>query len=82
MSDLDDLLDDLKRRRDELRLQMHLASKELRDEWDELEDKMDEFRRRAQFEETGKGVGSALESLGHELKLGYDRLRKAVADRD
>lgn len=86
MSDLDDLFEDLKQKRDELRVQMNLASKEVRDEWDELEEKMEEFSGKAKqfagdakLKETGAGLGDALGKLGHELKLGYARIRDAVA---
>ena len=78
MADIDDILEDLKQRRDELRVQMHLASKELQEEWDELEGKMKDFTNRAQLEETAEGVSGALGGLGHELKLGYERLRDAI----
>jgi vacuolar-type H+-ATPase subunit D/Vma8 len=80
MSDLDDIFEDLKQKRDELRLQMHLASKEAKDEWDELEEKMEEFSEKAKLDETGQGVGKALGQLGHEIKLGYERLWTAVKD--
>jgi vacuolar-type H+-ATPase subunit D/Vma8 len=78
MADFDDILDDLKQKRDELRVQMHLASKEAQDEWEELEGKMKDLSRRAQLEQTGDGVSDALGKLGHELKLGYKRLRDAI----
>lgn len=80
MSDFDDLMDDLKQKRDELRVQMNLASKELRDEWEELEEKMEDFTSKARLGETGEGVGKALGELGRELKIGYERLWKAVKD--
>ena len=78
MSDLDDLLDQLKQKRDELRVQMHLASKDVQDEWEELEGKMNHFTATAQLGDTGEGVGKALGQLGHELKQGYDRVREAI----
>ena len=80
MSDLDRLLDDLKQKRDELRLQMHLASKEAQDEWDELEEKLQKLKADAELEETGKGLSKALAQLGSEIKLGYGRVLKAVKD--
>lgn len=80
MSDFDDLLEDLKRKRDELRVQMNLASKEARDEWKELEEKMEDFSSKAGLGETGEGLGKALGHLGQELKLGYERLYKALKD--
>ena len=78
MADFDDILEELKQKRDELRVQMHLASKDAQDEWEELEGKMKEFSQRAQLERTGEGVSDALGSLGHEIKLGYQRLRDAI----
>ncbi len=80
MSDLDNIIAELKQKRDELRLQMHLASREAKDEWEELEEKLEEFTARAKLDETGEGVGKALGQLGNELKLGYERIRKAVKD--
>ena len=85
MADIDELFEELKQKRDELRVQIHLASKEVKEEWDELEEKMDEFSGKAkQFAEdaelkkTGAGLGEALGSLGHELKRGYERVRDAL----
>ena len=87
MSDLDDILEQLKQKRDELRVQMHLASKEIQDEWQELEEKMEDFSAKArkfsedaELKETGKGLGSALGQVGHEIKAGYDRIRNALKD--
>lgn len=80
MPDFDEILEDLKQRRDELRVRMHLASRELQDEWEELEKKMNDFSRRAGIKETGDGVGKALGSLGSELKAGYQRIHRALKD--
>lgn len=80
MADFDDLIEELKQKRDELRVRMHLASKEIQDDWDELEEKMEHFVSRAQLGETGEGVGKALEQVGHELKLGYERVRDAIKE--
>ncbi len=80
MSDLDELFEELKQKRDELRVQMHLASKDLKDEWDEFEGKWDDFSQKANLGATGEGLGEAMEKLGHELKLGYQRIRNALKD--
>ncbi|MGH8223143.1 MAG: hypothetical protein ACREQZ_09225 [Woeseiaceae bacterium] len=80
MSDYDDLLQDLKQKRDELRVKINLASRELQDEWQELEKKMDDFRSRAQLRETGEGLSRALVSLGDELKAGYKRIYRALRE--
>ena len=80
MGEFEDLVADLKQKRDELRLQMHLASKEAQDEWEELEEKMQEFSSRAELGRTSEGLGDALGKLGQELKLGYKRIRDAVKE--
>lgn len=87
MADIDGIFQDLKQMRDELRVQIHLASKEIEDEWEELEEKMEEFSGKAKqvvgdakLRETGEGVGEALDHLGEELKLGYERIRAALKD--
>lgn len=80
MSEFDDLIEELRQKRDELRLQMNLASMELKDEWEELEAKMEDFTSKAKLGDTGAGVGTALGDLGRELKLGYERLWKAIKD--
>jgi len=80
MGEFEDLVADLKQKRDELRLQIHLASKEAQDEWEELEEKMQEFSSRAELGRTSEGLGDALGKLGQELKLGYKRIRNAIKE--
>ncbi len=80
MSEFDDLVDDLKQKRDELRLKIHLASKEAQEEWEELEEKMQEFSSRAELGKTTEGIGDALGKVGQELKLGYKRIRDAIKE--
>ena len=78
MVDASKFFDDLKTKRDELALQMHLASKEAKDEWEKLEGQWKEFSHNADFDKTAGGISEAMKSLGHELKEGYERLRKAL----
>lgn len=80
MADVDDMLAELKQKRDELRVRIHLASKDAQDEWKELEGKMEEFAAKARLKQTGKGVGDALGQLGNELRQGYRNLRDAIKD--
>ena len=79
-SDLDDLVKQLKQKRDELGVQANLASRQIMDEWRELDDKMEDFLAKAKLGETGEGMGSALGQLGYELRQGYDRVRDAIKD--
>ena len=87
MSDLDDIVEDLKQKRDEVWVQINLASREIKDEWKDLEEKMDEFSGKvsqfagdAQLKETGEGLGQALGEVGKELKRGYERIRDAIKE--
>ena len=87
MIDFDDLVEELQQKRDELRVQMNLASREMKDEWDELEEKLGELTDKARqiateanIKETGEGVGRALSQLGDEIKLGYERIWKALKE--
>ena len=84
MDDIDDLvedlIDDLKQRRDKLRVQMHLASMEAQEEWKDLEEKMEHFKAQARLGKSSDEVGDALGKLGHELELGYDRMIEAIKD--
>ena len=80
MSEFDELVSELKQKRDELRVRIHLASKEAQEEWQELEQKMDDFVSKADLGRTGEGIGDALGQLGQELKLGYKRVRDAIKD--
>jgi hypothetical protein len=80
MVDIKEVMQEIKQSRDELALHMHLASLEIREEWDELEDQWGTFKARVDLEQTAEGVGGALVQLGHELKGGYQRLRRAIKD--
>ncbi|MFD0980962.1 hypothetical protein [Tropicimonas aquimaris] len=78
MADLDKLKEDLRRARDEMRLQLHLASKEAEDEWAELTGEWDKFLSRSQFDRSTDEVGEAARQLGLRMKDAYDRMKKAV----
>lgn len=87
MTDFNELFEQLRQTRDEVRVQMHLASREMKDEWEDLEEKMEDFSVKAKqfaedahLKETGAGLGEALGQVGHELKLGYERIRDAIKD--
>jgi hypothetical protein len=80
---LGQLGDELKQLRDEIELQMHLASAGAREEFTELEKKLDHFR--ARLEVIGKATGEAAEDvgdavglLGEEIKRGYQKIRSLL----
>jgi len=70
--------DDLKKLRDEVKLKIHLGTMEVKDEWEELEKKWDQFTRDTDLEKTAEGLGDATKGLTAELQKGYERLRKAL----
>ena len=78
-----DAMEKLKQQRDELRLKMHLAKADARDEWEELEGKWDTLksRLRSAGEEAGEAtgdIGEALRGLAAEIKKGYDRIKEQL----
>ncbi|MCZ6867953.1 MAG: hypothetical protein O7G84_00445, partial [Gammaproteobacteria bacterium] len=69
--------------RDELRVQIHLATMEAKDEWEELEKKWQQLEPRlAQAKdgivETSRTVGAGLEVVAEELGAAYRRIRERL----
>lgn len=78
------LFDKMKTERDEINLQLHLGKAEARDEWENMEEKWEQFRAKAEVvgdiaADASKDVGAATRILGEELKNGYARIREAIA---
>jgi ElaB/YqjD/DUF883 family membrane-anchored ribosome-binding protein len=77
---MDQLITDVKQLRDELEVQLHLASADARDEFAELEKKWQQLRARAEVVgdaagEAAGNVGEAVSSVADELKKGYQRIK-------
>jgi hypothetical protein len=77
MADVDKVVAELKQKRDELALQIHLGSKEAQEEWAELERKWEKFSAEARLEKSANDIGAAASALGDELKNAYERIKKA-----
>lgn len=82
-SRIDETVAALKREREELALKIHLAKAEARDEWKELEAKLDALEGRARpaakvVGETAGEVGASLELAADEIKKGFAKLRKLL----
>ena len=80
----DELIETLKQQRDELKVQMHLASMEAKDEFDALEKKWDQWVAEAEaqakplsnvIDDSAKNVGSAIDLVLDEVKEGYERIK-------
>ena len=80
---LQDVMAELRQEREELRVRMHLAKAEAKQEWEELEKKWQHFESRVgdtaeEAKASGKNVGAALEHLGEELASAYRRIRNTL----
>lgn len=75
------LLDELRTQRDELKVKLHLAKADARDEFAELEKQFEHLRGKldaagAEAGEIAGNVGAALGGVAEELRKGYERLRR------
>ena len=82
---LDEVISKLKQERDELKLQMHLASMDAKDEYERVSGKIDELTEQYDpvkdaVEETAENVFSALGLVADELKVGFQRVRKSLSE--
>lgn len=74
----------MKQERDELKVQLHLAGKEVQDEFNRLTGKLDQLNDQYQpvkdaVGKTAENVGSALLLAAEEMMNGFHRVRKAVS---
>ena len=80
---IEEEIEALKRTRDELKVQMHLAKAEAKDLWARMEHKFNEVEsqvKRTTHEAQAplRDAGDALRSLVHEVGEGYKRLRQVL----
>ena len=81
--EIEKLVQQLERQRDELRVKMSLAKLEAREEWEKLEKQLGQLKANApQIREdlgaTAGNVGDALKKAAGEIRDGYARLRKLL----
>jgi hypothetical protein len=79
------LVDDLQRERDELRVRLHLARKEVADELAGLDARIDEFKARSRnaTREAGKAlddIDDSARQLWNEIKEGIERVRRSFSE--
>jgi hypothetical protein len=80
---LSDLINKLHAERDEINVKVHLASMEVRDEWQELEQMWGQLvdktkRLNKELEPAAEGVHAALLVLGEEIKEGYNKVKRTL----
>ena len=81
--DLTAVLDELKTLRDILALKMHLAKSELKDDWQELEEKWGDINVRSdqlkrELSDTAVDINEDLKFLARDLREGYTRLKNLL----
>jgi hypothetical protein len=81
----EEVLQDLERQRDEIKLKLHLAKADARDEWARLnlDDKIATLRQRAdaaggEARDAMKDIGIAADRLADEIREGLERVRKTL----
>jgi hypothetical protein len=77
------LMDEIKQERDELNVKAHLIRSEVRDEWEDMEEKWEHFcshskRAGREVKDASGEVWVATKLLGEEIKEGYKRIRKSI----
>lgn len=82
-AELQKVVAELQTTRDEIKVKLHLARADARDEWEELEKKLEHLKGKLGVvgDEAGKAaqdVGAALKLVAAELKKGYERVKSAV----
>ena len=83
----DQLIEDLQRERDEIRVRLNLARKEADAELDKLDARIEEFKARSK---DARGVAdsalddieAAAKKLWEEIRAGFDRVRKTYTDKE
>ena len=83
-NEISELLDDLKRLRDELNLKAHLGKAEAVDLWNETEEKWRHLRslldnmKENEASNLSKDIGATTMLLTEEIKQAYEKLRKLL----
>ena len=78
MPSVESILSELETARDELKLKIHLGSKDLQDEWDELEAKFNKFKAEAKLDESADNIGDAASELAGEISKAYSKIKDAL----
>ena len=84
-SELETIIDNLKFQRDEINLQMHLASMDAKDEWEKAEEQWDDLKDKVEdiadeAKETGEEFVDAAKTIAEEITLAYGRIKERLKD--
>jgi uncharacterized protein (DUF342 family) len=81
--ELEKFRDGLLQQRDELRVQLNLAKMEVREEWEETEEKLGHFKSKledvsGEAKAASEDVWSSVKALGEEIERAYKRIRSRL----
>ncbi len=81
---LDEVIASTKQQYDEAKLKIHLANMELKEQWDQLEDRWVDFCEKCKrADETAKEsegkVHDALQNVGQELREAFENIKQACS---
>lgn len=81
--DLNKVSETLQQYRDELKVRMHLAREDIKDEWEDLDAYWDRFRQKLEeirnnSDEASTETRETAHKLGEDLKEGYERIRQKL----
>lgn len=82
---VNEMISKLKQQRDELALQIHLGKEDLKDEWDNMQVKLDKLTDdyepvKDAMEESAGNVFESLKLVAGEIKESFDRIKSAIID--
>lgn len=77
---LNELWESLKTQRDELRVRLHLAKADLKDDWEQVEDRLEQAQDKFEdvlkgTEGTARDVQAVLHIIGEEIGEAYTRIK-------
>ena len=80
---IEELISDLKQQRDEIRVKLHLGGQELKDEWEKLDDQLNQFNHRFDplrdaVGETAEDVWDSFRLVGGQIKERFNRIRNSL----
>jgi predicted nucleic acid-binding Zn-ribbon protein len=78
--EINELIAELKQVRDELKVQLHLAKEDIKDDWDQVEGNLEKLEAKARnigdaAKDASGDVGEAAKLLAEEVKSGFDKIR-------
>ena len=82
-TELDYMVQALKQKRDEIRVQIHLGKQEARDEWERLEAKWFDLQSKLRYirqasSKTAKGVLQIAQRIATEVEEGYKKMKESL----